>query len=82
MSLSAADIVKNIPGAKEWDLNMAKARKKLDWEAQINLAIDPQTARQKRSSRNPEGTTACSMCGNYCAVEIVNKYLGTTIEHC
>ena len=78
----AADIVKNVPGAKDWDLNMAKARKKLDWEEQMNLAIDPQTARQRRASRNPEGTTACSMCGNYCAVEIVNKYLGATIEHC
>lgn len=78
----AADIVKNVPGAKDWDLNMAKARKKLDWEEQMNLAIDPQTARQKRASRNPEGTTACSMCGDYCAVEIVNKYLGATIEHC
>ena len=78
----AADIVKNVPGAKNWDLNMAKARKKLDWEEQMNLAIDPQTARQRRASRNPEGTTACSMCGDYCAVEIVNKYLGATIEHC
>ena len=78
----AADIVKNVPGAKDWDLNMAKARKKLDWEEQMNLAIDPQTARQRRASRNPEGTTACSMCGDYCAVEIVNKYLGATIEHC
>ena len=78
----AADIVKNVPGAKDWDLNMAKARKKLDWEEQMNLAIDPQTARQRRASRNPEGTTTCSMCGDYCAVEIVNKYLGATIEHC
>ena len=78
----AADIVKGVPGAKDWDLKMAKARKQLDWEAQLNLAIDPQTAREKRASRNPEGTTACSMCGDYCAVEIVNKYLGSTIEHC
>lgn len=78
----AADIVKNVPGARDWDLNMAKARKKLDWEAQMNLSIDPETARKKRSARNAEGTTACSMCGDYCAVEIVSKYLGSTIEHC
>ena len=45
----AADIVKGVPGAREWDLNMAKARKQLDWEAQMKLAIDPQTAREKRA---------------------------------
>ena len=48
----------------------------------MNLSIDPETARKKRSARNAEGTTACSMCGDYCAVEIVSKYLGSTIEHC
>ncbi|MFA5881305.1 MAG: phosphomethylpyrimidine synthase ThiC, partial [Eubacteriales bacterium] len=34
----AADIVKGVPGAREWDASMAKARKNLDWEAQFKLA--------------------------------------------
>ena len=70
----AADLVKGVHGAKDWDLKMAEARKVLDWDAQINLAIDPELARTKRGSRNKSGEKACSMCGDYCAVKIVNKY--------
>ena len=70
----AADIVKGVKGAVDWDLQMAKARKNLDWDAQINLAIDSDLAREKRGARNEVNETACSMCGEYCAVKIVNKY--------
>ena len=70
----AADLVKGVPGAREWDLKMAKARKELDWEAQLSLAIDPELARAKRGARNPQEEGACSMCGDYCAVEIIHKY--------
>ena len=69
----AADIVKGVPGAAEWDLSMARARKALDWEAQMDLAIDPETARAKRAWREAADTDA--MCGNYCAVKIVNQYM-------
>ena len=72
----AADLVKGVHGAKDWDLKMARARKILDWDAQINLAIDPELARSKRDSRNKADEKACSMCGEYCAVKIVNKYFG------
>ena len=71
----AADLVRGVPGAREWDLHMAQARKKLDWDAQLSLAIDPDLAREKRGARNPEGEGACSMCGDYCAVEIIREYL-------
>lgn len=71
----AADIVKGVPGAAEWDLSMALARKALDWEAQMDLAIDSETARAKRAWREATDTDACSMCGNYCAVKIVNQYM-------
>ena len=37
----AADIVKGVPGALERDLALSRARKRLDWEAQRRLAIDP-----------------------------------------
>lgn len=70
----AADLVKNVPGAREWDLKMARARKRLDWDAQLALAIDPELAREKRGARNPQEEGACSMCGDYCAVEIIHKY--------
>ena len=70
----AADLVRGVPGAKEWDLAMAKARKQLDWDKQLELAIDPDLAREKRGARNPKDEGACSMCGDYCAVEIIRKY--------
>lgn len=78
----AADIVKGVPGAKEWDRKMAVARKNLDWEEQIRLAIDPKTAQTKRDARNESGTEACSMCGDYCAVKIVGEYLNKDMPKC
>lgn len=78
----AADIVKGVPGAKEWDLQMAKARKALDWQAQLELAIDPVKAKVKRGARNEEGTEACSMCGDYCAMKLVGEYLNKPADLC
>ena len=37
----AADIAKGVPHAMDWDNEMAVARKKLDWNAMFDLAIDP-----------------------------------------
>ena len=78
----AADVVKNIPGARDWDLKMAEARKTLDWEQQLQLAIDPEKARKKRAARNEVWEEACSMCGDYCAVKIVGEYLGKALPLC
>ena len=71
----AADIVKGVNGAKQWDLEMSKARKALDWEKQIELAIDPEKAKKYRKARNADNTEACSMCGDYCTMKIVGEYL-------
>ena len=70
----AADIVKGVSGAREWDLQMARARKVLDWDRQMELAIDPELARSKRAARNKSDEDACSMCGEYCAVKMIAKY--------
>ncbi|MEF3168588.1 MAG: phosphomethylpyrimidine synthase ThiC [Deltaproteobacteria bacterium] len=66
----AADLAKGIPGAFEWDLELSRARKALDWDTQIRLAIDPDKAMRIREARS--GTGACTMCGEYC-VFLVNK---------
>jgi len=73
----AADIVKGVAGAAEWDLEMARARKALDWEKQIGLAIDPERARQARQERRPAEADVCTMCGQYCAMKMVAEYLKT-----
>jgi phosphomethylpyrimidine synthase len=71
----AADIAKGVPGAVEWDHKMDVARKKLDWEAMFDVAIDPEKARSYRASSQPEKEDTCSMCGNFCAVKNMNKIL-------
>lgn len=77
----AGDIVKGVKGAWEWDREMSVARKNLDWEGQMRLAIDPVKAREIRS-RQPTSGTGCSMCGNYCAMELVSEYLGVPRRVC
>lgn len=82
LACHAADIVKRVPGAWEWDLEMAKARKALDWKKQICLAIDPERAATIRAERNDENSEACSMCGGHCAMKIIGKYLNTPAAYC
>lgn len=78
----AADLAKGLPGAADWDLELSKARKDLDWEKQIALAIDPQQAEHIKKTRNNEVVRGCAMCGKYCAMEVVSEYLGTSKVSC
>lgn len=71
----AADLANGNKQAWEWDLKMARARKVLDWHAQLDLAIDPVKAKEYRCRKNKSDDEACSMCGDYCAVKIVGQYL-------
>ena len=69
----AADVAKGLPHAMEWDIAMSKARKSLNWEKQIELSIDPQRARKLRDAGKPYLDDVCSMCGEYCAIKLVDK---------
>ena len=71
----AADIAKGVRGAREIDDKMADARRKLDWEAQWECAMDPETAKRMWNERKPEYDDTCSMCGKFCAVRSMNKAL-------
>ena len=65
-----ADIAKGLPGAMEWDRDMALARRRLDWAGQEKLALDPEKfkrVRERRSSRSD----ACSMCGDFCVYKVL-----------
>jgi phosphomethylpyrimidine synthase len=77
----AADIVKGVKGARERDKQMALARKRLDWEGQAKLALDPEKVGRVHRQRSTTGS-ACSMCGQYCAMELVGKYLGVNAVKC
>lgn len=74
----AADIVKGIPGAAEWDREMAVARKARNWKKQIELAMDPVKAKEVHDRRSAGIEDACSMCGELCAMKVVEEYLGKT----
>lgn len=70
----AADLARGID--RDIDSTFSLARMNLDWEKMFKLCIDPAKAKDYRKKRSPsEDTSACSMCGNLCALEMVKKYL-------
>jgi phosphomethylpyrimidine synthase len=77
----AADIVKGVKDARGWDEQMSRARKALDWKTQAELSLNPELSRQVHSKIPASGAT-CSMCGKYCAMAIVEKYLGISVPKC
>ncbi len=68
----AADIVKGVKGAMEKDIQMARCRKKLDWEGQFALAIDPEKAKRLRAESGVADHGACTMCGEFCAYKVMD----------
>ncbi len=65
-------------GKRDQDLEMGRARRDLDWDKMYDLAIDPEYAKQIRSSRLPDDKEACTMCGDYCALKIVKESFNFT----
>ncbi|MBN2723486.1 MAG: phosphomethylpyrimidine synthase ThiC [Deltaproteobacteria bacterium] len=65
----AGDIVKKVPGAFEWDKAMSRARKKLDWDAMYQLAMDPVKAQSYKMGSEASSEDVCTMCGKLCAVK-------------
>ncbi|HDN64801.1 MAG TPA: phosphomethylpyrimidine synthase ThiC, partial [Methanosarcinales archaeon] len=59
------DMIKYGDRARAWDLDMARARRDLDWGKQYEVAIDEGRAREIRNSRRPEDTEACTMGGDF-----------------
>jgi phosphomethylpyrimidine synthase len=70
----AADVARGLPSAVEWDRKMAQARKALDWETQLRLALDPVRAREFRESSVPDSDEVCTMCGKFCAIKLVKEF--------
>jgi phosphomethylpyrimidine synthase len=66
------DMVK-LPRVREMDLEMSHARRDLNWERQYAIALNATKAREIRSARMPADADACTMCGDFCAIKIVQK---------
>jgi len=71
----AGDIAKNIPGVRNWDNEMSKARQELNWERMFELAIDQEKARRYRKESSPEHEDSCTMCGKMCSMRNMNKIM-------
>lgn len=67
------DMVK-LRKTRDQDLEMGHARRELDWGRQYAAAMNPTRAKAIRDERMPADTDACTMCGDYCAIKIVNKH--------
>jgi phosphomethylpyrimidine synthase len=73
----AADAVKLKD--RSWDKEMSAARKALDWEAQERLGIDPlkfEIVKQDLAKKKKTSDKTCSMCGEFCAMEVNSKLGG------
>ncbi len=70
----AADIARGNKMAIEKDRQMSVARKNLDWDTQLRLAIDPKKAKEYREKSPPSEQEVCTMCGKYCAIKQVREF--------
>ncbi|MBI5231052.1 MAG: phosphomethylpyrimidine synthase ThiC [Coriobacteriales bacterium] len=66
----AGDLAKGLPGARDWDDSMARARKALDWLGQFRLSMDAERPQAMRASSGLAEDEECSMCGPYCAMRV------------
>ncbi len=72
----AADIARGIPGARERDDAMSRARSNLDWEGMYRLSLNPDRAREIRKSAGNDQKEVCTMCGDFCSAKINKECRG------
>ncbi|MBN2564922.1 MAG: phosphomethylpyrimidine synthase ThiC [Candidatus Eisenbacteria bacterium] len=65
----AADVSKNVAGARDWDDELSRARKALDWNRVFELSMDGSKARTFRDASSPSDESLCTMCGEFCALK-------------
>ena len=58
-------------GSQPDDLELAKCRVAMDWEGQMKYAIDSEKPKKMCPDTGP-----CSMCGDFCAIDMMHDLLG------
>ncbi|MFN0197563.1 MAG: phosphomethylpyrimidine synthase ThiC [Planctomycetaceae bacterium] len=67
----AADVALGIPGTRDRDDELTKARAALNWEKHFELSFDPDLARALHDEDLDVDTDFCAMCGHdWCSVRI------------
>jgi phosphomethylpyrimidine synthase len=69
----AADVARG--RNRGWDDDISRARKAFDWERMFDLCLDPAKARSYRERAGSGGSETCTMCGNLCAMKMIDKLL-------
>jgi phosphomethylpyrimidine synthase len=81
----AADVALGIPGSRERDDELTKARAALNWEKHFELSFDPDTARAYHDEDLDVDTDFCAMCGHdWCSVRIskeIQEFTSGKDEH-
>jgi len=68
----SGDLAKGVFGARSRDDQMSLYRKRLDWEGQYRLALDPEKARELRLMSEDYDKAVCTMCGTLCSMALEN----------
>lgn len=67
----SADVALGIPGTRDRDDELTRARAALNWEKHFELSFDPDTARAYHDEDLDVDTDFCAMCGHdWCSVRI------------
>jgi len=65
----AADIAKGLKQAQALDLELSKARYRLDWRKMLRLMIDQDKATRIFHRARSKSAHTCTMCGEFCAMK-------------
>lgn len=65
----AADIAKGLRQALALDLELSKARYRLDWRKMLRLMIDQDKATRIFHRARSKSARTCTMCGEFCAMK-------------
>ncbi|MET0411058.1 MAG: phosphomethylpyrimidine synthase ThiC [Polyangiaceae bacterium] len=72
----AADVALGIPGTRDWDDDLTKARAALNWEKHFELSFDQDLARAFHDEDLDVDTDFCAMCGHdWCSVRISKEII-------
>ena len=67
----AADVALGIPGSRDRDDELTRARAALNWQRHFDLSFDPELARAYHDEDLEVDTDFCAMCGHdWCSVRI------------
>ncbi len=72
----AADVALGIPGTRDRDDELTKARAALNWKKHFELSFDPDVARAYHDEDLDVDTDFCAMCGHdWCSVRISREII-------